>query len=360
MGRFKNTKYLNAIQKGIMAWSSENPRHLPWKDNRDPYQIWVSEIILQQTRVEQGLPYYLKFMERYPTLLDLANSTEDELMKIWEGLGYYRRARHMHQSAQIIVQQYDAIFPQNYSDILQLKGVGSYTAAAIASFAFDLPYVVVDGNVIRLISRLFALVDPVDDPSVRKEIENLASMLLDKTDPAFFNQAIMDFGAIQCKPVHPECNHCPLQEKCQAFQKDMVNLIPAKKEKKPRKTRFFYYLVPYKDEFFYIRKRSTTDIWSGLFEFYLIEFSEEVDWSKILPNVDLPIKRVHRQQNKYKQQLSHQIIQAEFLTVELIDDISILERDKYTRVKRKKIRNFAFPKVIDCFLKDKDVILNLH
>lgn len=355
----KNTKTIKIIRSRLLDWSQKNHRSLPWKKNKDPYQIWVSEIILQQTRLEQGLPYYHRFLERYPTLEDLASSNEDDLMKIWEGLGYYRRARHMLQTARVILEQNEGTFPNTYEDILKLKGVGSYTAAAIASFAFDLPYVVVDGNVIRLISRLNGITDPVDEPRIRKKIEAIADDLLDRNDPASFNQAIMDFGSKQCKPVSPLCSDCPLSSHCVSYQEGLVSQIPTKRDKQPKRVRHFYYLVPFKGEHLYVRKRNESDIWSGLFEFYLVETKNETSWDKILSDIDLPLKKSISLPSKYKQLLSHQVIQAEFLTVELDDDRLIIARDNYIRIKRKKIRNFAFPKVIDCFLRDKDVILNL-
>lgn len=355
----KNTKSAGAIRRALLQWSTQHPRFLPWKQNKNAYEIWVSEIILQQTRVEQGLPYYLRFIDRYPTIQDLASTSEDELMKIWEGLGYYRRARHMLQSAKVIVQQYEGIFPSTFEEIISLKGVGDYTAAAIASFAFDLPYVVVDGNVIRLITRLFGITDPVDTNVIQEKIKVLAGEILDKKDPARFNQAIMDFGSLQCKPANPQCLTCPLQLHCKAHQRGIVEKIPAKKEKKAKKQRYFYYLVPQLNDYLYIKKRQGSDIWAGLFEFYLIEATKKTLWADILREVDLPVKKSRRWPEKYRQVLSHQIIHAEYLLIELDDDQLLLNRDHYTRIKRKKIRNFAFPKVIDCFLSDKDVILNL-
>ncbi|MCB0667771.1 MAG: A/G-specific adenine glycosylase [Saprospiraceae bacterium] len=347
------------MRNALLQWSRENPRSLPWKKDKNPYQIWVSEIILQQTRVEQGLPYYHRFMERYPTVETLAATSEDELMKIWEGLGYYRRAQHMLHSARIIVEQYNGEFPSNYEDILRLKGVGDYTAAAVASFAFDLPQVVVDGNVIRVVSRLFAIQDPVDTRATSQRIYDLANQLLDRNDPSFFNQAIMDFGALQCRPANPDCISCPLNFSCTSFQKGIVNLVPLKGKKKAKKIRYFYYIVPTLGNKLYVRKRDKADIWSGLFEFYLIETNNETSWSTVLKKIDLPIISSEGWTGRYKQTLSHQIIHAEFLPVELKDDRLIVERDDYTPIKRKKIRNFAFPKVIDCFLRDKAVILNL-
>ena len=341
-----------------MEWSAQNPRVLPWKKTKDPYRIWVAEIILQQTRVEQGLPYYERFITRYPQLTDLATTTEDDLMKMWEGLGYYRRARYMLSTAKEIVERYPDSFPNTYEEILALKGVGSYTAAAIASFAFDLPYVVVDGNVIRLISRLYGITETIEEADVRKRIEKIAEGLLDRQYPDRFNQAIMDFGSLLCKPANPDCANCPLTSECMAYQQDLVRMIPLKKVKKPKRKRFFYYLVPIIDDRVFIKKRTNGDIWPNLFEFYLIESDKVLSWEEVLLKVDLPILQSSSQPKKYMQVLSHQIIYAEFLLVQPPDEESFLGNFNYTAISTKKIRNFAFPKVINCFLGDKDVILN--
>ncbi len=346
------------IRQGLVNWSAQNPRVLPWKASKDPYRIWVSEMILQQTRVEQGLPYYERFITRYPQLKDLAITTEDDLMKMWEGLGYYRRARYMLSTAKEIVERYPNSFPNTYEEILALKGVGPYTAAAIASFAFDLPYVVVDGNVNRLISRLYGIREAIEEADVKKRIEKIAQGLLDRQNPDRFNQAIMDFGSLLCKPANPDCANCPLTCECIAHQQDLVKMIPAKKVKKPKRKRFFYYLVPKVNDRVFVKKRTNGDIWPNLFEFYLIEGKKLLSWEEILLMVDLPILQSSSQPKKYKQVLSHQIIYAEFLVVELQNEEPFMSKLNYTAISTKKIRNFAFPKVINCFLRDKDVILN--
>jgi A/G-specific adenine glycosylase len=360
MNTTKSTKRDKEIRKALLLWSRDNPRFLPWKKDRDPYHIWVSEIILQQTRVEQGLPYYERFISRYPTIQHLAASSDNDLMKIWEGLGYYRRARNMLTTARSVVDNCNGIFPNQYEQILALDGIGPYTAAAIASFAFNQPHVVVDGNVVRLISRLHGITDPVEETRTKQIIQKHAEHLLDVEEPGIFNQAIMDFGSQQCKPANPDCDKCPLSRQCGALKKDLVKLIPVKKAKRPKRSRHFYYLVPVKGDFTYIRRRDEGDIWPQLYEFYLVEAASKIGWEAILESVDLPIIKSHTKPRTYKQLLSHQVIHAEFLTVVIRDDRTILSRDKYTAVKTKKIRKFAFPKVIDCFLKDKDVILNLE
>ncbi|MCL4109213.1 UNVERIFIED_CONTAM: hypothetical protein GTU68_062981 [Idotea baltica] len=355
MSAFKINIRKKRVRERLLTWSAENPRNLPWTETKDPYLIWVSEIILQQTRVEQGRPYYERFIEKYPSVHDLAQTSDDELMKVWEGLGYYRRAKHMLESARKISAQ--GIFPKTHDEILSLKGVGPYTAAAVASFAFDLPYVVVDGNVIRLISRLEGIQEPVDNSATRKTIQQVAEELLDRQKPSEFNQAIMDFGAKQCKPGLPDCTSCPIRPDCIGYELGLQQEIPLKKTKKPKKERYFYYLVPTKGKNVYIRKRTANDIWQNLFEFYLIECDQPTSWEEILTSVDLPIKGSKDKFLNYKQTLSHQVIRASFLEIELKSNTDCLSNADYVAINKEKIRNFAFPKVIDCYLREKEVIL---
>ncbi|MBK8502303.1 MAG: A/G-specific adenine glycosylase [Saprospiraceae bacterium] len=278
----KSTKRDLEIRQALLMWSRNNPRFLPWKRDRDPYRIWVSEIILQQTRVDQGLPYYMRFISKYPSIQHLAASSENDLMKIWEGLGYYRRARNMLTAARKVVDNFNGIFPNEYEQILALNGIGPYTAAAISSFAFNKPYVVVDGNVVRLITRLQGIIDPVEENHTREIIQKHAEDLLDVEEPGTFNQAIMDFGSQQCKPANPDCNPCPLSRQCVALRKNLVGIIPVKKAKKPKRHRYFYYLVPVKGDFTYVKRRDEDDIWPQLHEFYLVETAGEVEWEAIL------------------------------------------------------------------------------
>ena len=216
---------------------------MPWKGEKNPYLIWLSEIILQQTRVEQGLPYYERFRENYPTVTDLANAPEDEVMKLWEGLGYYSRARNLHATAKMIDQEMDSIFPTTHAEILKLKGVGPYTAAAIASFAYNLPHAVVDGNVYRVLSRFFGIETPIDSTSGKKEFAQLAQDLIDKKQPGNYNQAIMDFGATHCMPKKPKCSQCLLRKNCKALLNNKVTSLPIKIKKIKKQTRYFNYLV---------------------------------------------------------------------------------------------------------------------
>jgi len=225
--------------KELLKWSRKHPRDLPWKATKNPYFIWLSEIILQQTRVEQGTPYYLKFVEHYPTVIDLANAPEDEVLKLWEGLGYYSRARNLHAAAKYIHQELEGKFPNQHQDILALKGVGVYTAAAIASFAFDLPHAVVDGNVYRVLSRYFGISTPIDSTAGKKEFAKLAQELLDNDRAAAYNQAIMDFGATHCLPKNPKCGTCPLQSNCIAVAEKAISSYPLKEKKNQEKISLF-------------------------------------------------------------------------------------------------------------------------
>ncbi len=222
---------LHPFSKKIIAWYQQNKRELPWRNTKDPYLIWLSEIILQQTRVEQGMAYYLKFAKEFPSVKELAKAENEKVMKLWQGLGYYSRARNLHTTAKTITDNYKGKFPEQHEDILLLKGVGEYTAAAIVSFAFNKPHAVVDGNVYRLLSRVFGIETPIDTTLGKKEFNALANELLDKKNPALHNQAIMEFGAIQCKPVSPDCSVCPLNTMCFAYSKKSVSKLPVKAKK---------------------------------------------------------------------------------------------------------------------------------
>lgn len=266
----------------LLDWYPRHRRDLPWRHTRDPYAIWLSEVILQQTRVKQGLPYYLDFVTSYPTVQDLAIAPEDEVMRHWQGLGYYSRARNMHHTAKQVTSEFGGQFPGSYAGLLQLKGVGQYTAAAIASFAYDEPVAVLDGNVYRVLARVFGISVDIAAPASRKVFQQLADTLIPATEPAEFNQAIMEFGAIQCTPVKPDCLFCPLQGQCYAFQHGMVHELPVKSKAKAARTRYFHYMVLRYEDAIYLRKRTDKDIWQGLYDFALTE-SE----SPNLPPTDL-------------------------------------------------------------------------
>ncbi|MCL1968799.1 MAG: A/G-specific adenine glycosylase [Bacteroidetes bacterium] len=254
-----------------MDWFEENRRPLPWRGETDPYKIWVSEIILQQTRVNQGWEYYLKFIDRFPDVKTLANAPLQEVLYVWQGLGYYTRARNMHVAAQQIMQEYQGIFPHHYLKIRKLKGIGNYTAAAIASIAFALPYPAVDGNVLRVISRIFGIYDDIAQQKTVGKITLHCEKLIDKKNPGSFNQALMELGAMQCTPKKPKCEVCPFVTQCVAFENELVNVLPVKSNNIKIKDRYFHYFIFIKEGKTIIEQRTEDDIWKNLFQFPMIE-----------------------------------------------------------------------------------------
>ncbi|MFN4027343.1 MAG: A/G-specific adenine glycosylase [Flavobacterium sp.] len=271
------------FSKSLIQWYLQNKRDLPWRNTVDPYFIWLSEIMLQQTRVAQGLPYFLRFTEAFPTVFDLAKATEEEVLKLWQGLGYYSRARNLHKTAQQVAFDYDGVFPESYAELLKLKGIGEYTAAAIASFAYNESVPVVDGNVYRVLSRYFEVETDIASSGAKKEFMQLAAELLPAGEANLFNQAVMEFGALQCVPKNPDCANCIFNNSCAALQKKKVTLLPIKSKKLKVKTRFFNYLV-YTDEVnnTLIEKRTQKGIWHNLYEFPLLETEKEVSFEELL------------------------------------------------------------------------------
>lgn len=252
----------------LIKWYQQHKRDLPWRNTRDPYLIWISEIILQQTRVAQGIDYYRRFIARFPSPSALASAQEDEVLKLWQGLGYYSRARNLHAAAKSMK---NGLFPSSYKEVLALKGVGPYTAAAVCSFAYRMPYAVVDGNVYRVLARVFGVTSSIDTAAGKKEFASLAQQVLDKQRPGLFNQAIMDFGALQCTPVNPACEVCPFVSFCKARAGNLVDKLPVKSGKTPVKNRFFYYLYIEQGGTVWLYKRPAGDIWQGLYELPLAE-----------------------------------------------------------------------------------------
>ncbi len=297
---------MNVFIHQIYSWFSFHKRELPWRSTRDPYKIWLSEIILQQTRILQGIDYYQRFIEKFPTIFDLANASEDEVLKLWQGLGYYSRARNLHYTAQFIVNNFNGRFPTDYKTILSLKGIGHYTAAAISSIAFDQPYPAVDGNIYRLISRYFGIKSPVDTEKGKKEVIEIAKELMPKKNAGFHNQALMEFGALQCIPKSPNCKICPLYDSCYAVKHNLQNELPLKTKKTKQRTRYFYYyLIEYKNSI-YFEKRETNDIWKNLYQLPLLESVEELSESEILnlsfgsvKNADANVKLVSASKKTY-------------------------------------------------------------
>ncbi|MBP5456705.1 MAG: A/G-specific adenine glycosylase [Paludibacteraceae bacterium] len=255
----------------LINWYLKNKRDLPWRKINDPYRIWISEIILQQTRVAQGLDYYNNFIAHFPDVRSLAEADESEVLKCWQGLGYYSRARNLHFSAKTILEKHGGIFPQNHAEVRALKGVGDYTAAAICSFAYGLPYAAVDGNAYRVLSRVFEMDTPIDSAKGKSEFFALAQELLDKKRSALFNQAMMDLGAVVCTPVAPECVHCPMQDVCLALAHGRVGELPVKSKKVATRDRYFYYFFIETGGYIYLHKRESDDIWKGLYELPLVE-----------------------------------------------------------------------------------------
>ncbi len=322
---------MTEIQLVIVDWYKLHKRDLPWRNTNNPYFIWLSEIILQQTRVEQGLPYFERFISNYPTVFDLALASENEVLTIWQGLGYYSRARNLHFTAKKIVQEYEGVFPNTFDKLLKLKGVGSYTAAAIASFCFNEPVAVLDGNVYRVLSRLFDVDLAINIPRNKREFEIIANDFLDKKNPALFNQAIMEFGALQCKPVSPSCESCPLRVNCFSFANNTVQNRPVKLKNQKIRERFFVYLVIENDEKILIRQRKQEDIWKNMFEFPSLEFKSKEDKEIYLMG--------NRQfvQKSLKHVLSHQHIYATFIEVynlknDLFDDAEWIELSALSEV----------------------------
>ncbi len=277
-----NESYFISIRRKIHTWYEQNARDLPWRQTRDPYVIWLSEIILQQTRVDQGMPYFIKFTNTYPDVFKLASASLDEIKKNWEGLGYYRRADHLHATAKIIAEKYQGVFPGTYGELLKLPGIGPYTAAAIASFSFDQPVAVLDGNVFRVLSRLFDIKNPVNTPNGKKLFTRYADLFLDKSRPALHNQSVMEFGALQCKPGVPDCLICPVRDECLAYMHKSVSQRPVKIPLRKRKNRFIYYLISIRNGKIGLKKRNQNDIWKGLYDFSNIESDKRLKEKEIL------------------------------------------------------------------------------
>ncbi|MBN8674494.1 MAG: A/G-specific adenine glycosylase [Chitinophagales bacterium] len=342
----------------LLKWNrDQNDRQMPWKGEKDPYKIWLSEIILQQTRVEQGLSYYNNFIKTFPDVQQLAKAKDEKIFKLWEGLGYYTRCRNLIASARFIANERKGKFPDSYEEIKALKGVGPYTAAAISSFAFNLPYAVVDGNVFRVLARVFGIDKPTDTTEGKKYFTQLAEELLDKKRPGLYNQAIMDFGALVCKPVSPLCAVCCFKKYCIAFQSDRINELPVKEKKIKIRKRWFYYLVlEYKNEMA-IRQRTEKDIWQDLYEFPLIESAVELDKKTLLQQIGK--RKLFNSKDAglisisplFKQQLSHQLIAGQFIKFKVKRKFSGAKLFQW--ITKDKMGKYAFPGFINQYLKEK-------
>jgi len=343
----------------LLFWYKNNHRDLPWRNTRNPYLIWISEIILQQTRVNQGYQYYLRFIERFPDVKTLAGAKEEDVLKLWQGLGYYSRARNIHHAAQQIMKDFKGVFPSDYHEIIKLKGIGNYSASAIASIAFKQVYPVIDGNVLRVISRIYGISTPVDSSKGKTEVQLILNTLIDQQHPDIFNQAIMELGAMVCNPQNPKCEVCPLQVLCFAFEKKCIASFPVKTKKIHQRIRYFYYLViqfPSKHEsHIYLNKRTNNDIWKNMYDFPLLEADKELSITddiltgikKILPDQQFSIKGISK---NYKHQLTHQTIFACFIDIETTTILP--QAENYLTIPYNNIHQYPIPKLIDNYLND--------
>lgn len=328
----------------LIQWYAQNKRELPWRNTQNPYHIWLSEIILQQTRVAQGLSYYNEFTQNFPTIKDLALADESLIMKTWQGLGYYSRARNLHATAQYIHNELNGIFPKTYEQIIQLKGIGPYTAAAIASFAFKEPVAVVDGNVFRVFARYFGIYDDISLSKSRKIFQELGNELIDIHQPDQFNQALMDFGATLCKPKAPECTICPFQATCFAYENNAIEELPVKNKKLQIKNRYFHYVLIEKEDAICIEKRIEKDIWQSLYQFPLVEIEHSLELQEvqkiIAERFDTTEENVWLYKDEVKHKLSHQQLHIYFWKVETSADL------KYEHISKEESKEYAFPIVL--------------
>lgn len=314
---------MNNFGETIINWYSVNKRDLPWRNTKDPYFIWLSEIILQQTRVQQGLPYYESFASNYPSLSHLAKANQDDVLALWKGLGYYSRARNLLKAAQQIKNQFNGEFPKTAKELKKIIGIGEYTSAAIASFAFDEEAAVVDGNVYRVLSRVFGVETSIDSTLGQKEFKELAGSLIKGNNPALYNQSIMEFGALMCVPKNPDCNNCPLQNNCEAFHSKKIEILPVKSKKIKKKIRNLLYLISKKEDSYALIKRGEKDIWAGMYDFPCIEI-DSFSFDSILPMLDelgyKSKKSVFYFEKEQKHLLTHQTIYYNFIEVRDVND----------------------------------------
>lgn len=348
---------MNEIQETLARWYEARKRELPWRSEPTPYHVWLSEIILQQTRVNQGLEYFIRMVEKWPTLEDLSKASEEEVLKMWQGLGYYSRARNLHQCARQVVENHGGAFPKDYELLRKLKGIGDYTAAAIASIAFNLPYAVVDGNVYRVLSRLYDIDTPINSKEGNKLFAQLAQDLLDKNHPGLHNQAVMEFGALQCIPQNPNCIQCPLQSHCLAFAHHTVENRPQKIKKLQVKTRYFNYLViRTPDNGLYLRKRESNDIWKNLYDFPCVESMKPLSPEEIISsgyfkdlihNQKFAIGRIS---TPYVHKLTHQTIIATFVEIKISCFLLTIKTKNILLAFENELGTYPVPKLIDNYL----------
>lgn len=343
------------ISQSLIVWYSRNKRDLPWRETTDPYNVWVSEVILQQTKVNQGINYYYRFIEKYPNLKSLASSNIDELLKIWQGLGYYSRAQNMYHTAQYLVNYNNGKFYSNYHDLIKLKGIGDYTASAIASISFNEATPVLDGNVFRVIARIFGITDSTIKKSGINKFKEILNSLITIKNPGDFNQAIMEFGALQCTPRNPDCNNCIFKSICFAHNKGMVSELPLKKQKAKQKVRYFNYLYIIYNNNTFIEKRIEKDIWNSLYQFPLIETKKEYSikelqknkhWIQIFKNLS---PYIENEVIKKKHILSHQVLVTSFYKIRIIQAPDFLTNN-YRSIALNKLETLSVPKLIEEYL----------
>jgi A/G-specific adenine glycosylase len=342
------------FQQEIINWYLVNKRELPWRNTSDPYIIWLSEIILQQTRVEQGLPYFNKFLDNFPTIQDFASASEDQVLKLWEGLGYYSRGRNMLHTARAVVALHEGTFPSAYDVLIRLKGIGDYTAAAISSFAAKESRAVLDGNVFRVLSRFYGIDLPINSTAGKKAFSELAFKLIQGQDSSVYNQAIMEFGALQCKPKQPLCESCPLRPGCFAFNHNQTQLLPVKIKSNQKKVRFFNYFLVEQEDLVLIKQRQAGDVWQQLYDFPLIELPGEVadhrdtfnEFVLDLFGQDVILTPI----TQAKHVLTHQIIYVQFFA--LNNNITNFNTTAMLKwVSRTELRDLPKPNVIKEFVK---------
>jgi A/G-specific adenine glycosylase len=344
------------IFKNILnKWYQQNRRDLPWRDSVNPYYVWVSEIILQQTRVAQGLSYYARFLKLFPTVQLLANAHEDEVLKAWQGLGYYTRARNMHRGAKLIVDKYKGELPKSYSELLNIYGIGSYSAGAIASFAFKQVVPAIDGNVYRVMARIFGVFASPHTAKGKREFHCLVMDLIDTKEPHIFNQALLDFGALQCVPKNPNCSICPFNTFCYAFRNNLINSLPVRAKRTVPKDRFFIYLLIRCQGLTYIQKRTQKDIWHSLYQFPLIETTSLLkeneigthpQWKRIFGKSTPEVKYISP---IVRHQLSHQTLHTRFVIVDTERETKFLN-NHFIPIETENISNYSTPRLIDSFL----------
>jgi A/G-specific adenine glycosylase len=346
---------VETVAKILGKWYEEHKRDLPWRWTKSAYEIWLSEIILQQTRVQQGIHYYERFLERFPDIYLLAKASPEEVLKLWQGLGYYTRARNLHTTAREIVAHHGGRFPADYNKLLALKGVGEYTAAAVASIAFGIPVALVDGNVLRVMARLYGIRTSITTSQGKKEIHSLVEKILDKSDPGIHNQALMELGALVCLPKNPSCSECPLHSKCYAYKHEQVNEFPVKGVREKSRKRYFHYLHISISGKLFIHQRNKKDIWNSLFEFPLVETSRAVkpekittnkQWRHLLEGVQYRIKEVSP---LYIHPLSHQTLYTRFYRIQANIVPSALVKE-YTCIDEKKIHEYPVSRLTEKYL----------